>query len=638
MYYQGDGWYGFGWHDHVVNVWDPLLAVALLLFAIMLYGVWRLWRGLWLDNFVRTLRTLHQQPNARLALRSQSAPPRSGVFQLSLLPLMLLASGLALLLAQAQQPDELSRPVTWALFVVIGSAYGAHAWGRRRGVGPLRNNAFAGAVSGMLVSFSLWTFYMAVDAYGSVGPVPAERLTARVPQLLWWTAGGSVVGAFLGAIRAQRQTNQVSVKVREASLSPANTADAPIVRDDVPARRQRLVSGGLVVGCVASLLFHLSAAPQLNQVVRLKHYYGWQNQTHRPAAALTLTMRSVDRTRADRLEFDPVTLSTATESSDDIAGGAFGRQRPSASQATKAVQANALAVVVPKRDIARGEPLSPRDFELVDSPFFFKAYARDLGAVTGVTALRDMPRGIPVRTDAVAPIVNGDALPAISGVIVESEPEFVDVQGGRRPETLQQAEVPMNLAGPANEMQQQTLQPVDTSQNNTRYTFDDVVTAIAQPEELPSQPTDEEANSAPPLGTVQSPRQPLYNGGPNFFRAVPQPEQAAAPAPIVTQPASELVTGTGIPVPFRVAFINGTFTVATVDPVGLAAGLKVGDRILAVLEPAGMSVNEAVLRFDRMRLVLAVSQPQQTKRIVTIRKGPGSLAEGEGLTPVVSRR
>ena len=100
---------------HVKSNWTTWDSVAVAIAAVTFYGVWRLWRGMRLDAFERSMRTLRQQPQKTMAFprRPRTASKSTGMLQISLLPLMLISAGLAILLAQTQRPDDLSRAVTW---------------------------------------------------------------------------------------------------------------------------------------------------------------------------------------------------------------------------------------------------------------------------------------------------------------------------------------------------------------------------------------------------------------------------------------------------------------------------------------------------------------------------------------------
>ncbi|MCA9179519.1 MAG: hypothetical protein KDB14_33920 [Planctomycetales bacterium] len=286
--------YWFYDHQYAYNTWDAWLAVALVVVAVALHGVWRLWRGMRLDNFERSVRALRHSSSARLTMPATARPaPQRGWLNVSLLPLMLWSAGLSFLLAQAQQPDKLSRPVTWALFVIVGSWYGTSFWSHRRGVGPLRNRALAGVLGAGSMSLLVWSFYMAVDAWR--GDAGYERLTAGVPTLLWWVAVGGVFGSLIGSLRANRIYGRVHIA--PAAIAPPHSGDdaaAPIALPRIvatPRTRGRVAVGAIAMAASASLLFHLSAAPQLNRVVHVRQWYQWDwDRYHYDRPSLQLTM------------------------------------------------------------------------------------------------------------------------------------------------------------------------------------------------------------------------------------------------------------------------------------------------------------------------------------------------------------
>ncbi|MCA9179520.1 MAG: hypothetical protein KDB14_33925 [Planctomycetales bacterium] len=292
-------------YDMAVDFWSPWLVVALVIVAACWYCVFQLWRGMRPDGFEQSLRRLRREPGSRLRWSRAEAPTAAahstqnaaqhanqptGVLQISLLPLMLISCGMAMLLAQAQQPDEFSRPFTWALFVGVGAWYGTTRWRRRRGVGPLRNLAWSGATSAMAVSGLLWAFYMAVDAWR--GDTGYERLTGSGATLLWWIAVGSALGALLGAHRAgslYRRAFALEPDVGAADLSDKDMS--ALASLPLATRPRRAAWGAIWLACGASLMFHLSAAPQVYRTVRVREWrlYDWRFASHRPRP-LVLTM------------------------------------------------------------------------------------------------------------------------------------------------------------------------------------------------------------------------------------------------------------------------------------------------------------------------------------------------------------
>jgi hypothetical protein len=254
----------------VTRAFDPWTAASLVVLAAMLHGVWRLWRGMRIDAFQRDLRTMRQQPQTSIVFPGFRAAEssRTGFFQISLLPLMLASSGLAMLLAQAQRPDDLSRPLTWALFVGVGAWYGIRAWPNRRGVGPLRNFTWAGVYSAVILSAGLWAFYLAVDLWWGNG---IGRLNSSFSVLLWWTAVGGFAGGLIGAFRANlvygRSRTEVSPAKRAA---PPDAVDLAIA---VAPRKRRLAWGAIAMACFASFLIHCSTVPHLSRVVKYKWYW-----------------------------------------------------------------------------------------------------------------------------------------------------------------------------------------------------------------------------------------------------------------------------------------------------------------------------------------------------------------------------
>ena len=473
MYYY---YYGYGWYDHVVDVWDTQLAVAVVIFGVMLFCVWRLWRGMQLDDFEKNLRTLRQQPNRRLAVETAEPTTRKGRLQISLLPLMLVATGLAMLLAQAQQPDDLSRPATWAVFVIVASFYGTHAWRHIRGFGPLRNFALAGALSAAAISAILWAFYMGVDQWWSaVRETPAERLTARLPQLLWWTAVGGALGSLLGAARAHRYSNRLHLEEEPgAAVTPEEWFEATAVARDeespvLEARsaiqveaspgRRRLI-GGFAVGCIASMLFHLSAAPHLNRVIRLKHYYYWHHHwSNAPSDPLTLTMSSVSAPQtplwASTTIQDPYQPTRLTTAATPI------------SRSAAAVR-EIRTVVVPIRNIKRGERLRPQDFrESVREINVSVGMLQKATDVAGSVAAEDLIQGQPMNSASLATAVDSSSYP----IVIDGSLAF---PGSETPMQVATPTVPNVTPYPTN----LDLAQSDAGSTNTRFndvTFNEVV-------------------------------------------------------------------------------------------------------------------------------------------------------------------
>ena len=220
MYYY---WGGTGEYWRSTELFDAWTIVAVLVAVAMLHGVWRLWRGMRLDPFERSIRALRQRPADRSIEFPRRRRPthQTRGFQVSLLPLMLVSGGLAILLAQAQRPDDVSRPATWMLFLTVGAWYGAGAWSHRRGFGPLRNEAFAAIATTTLLSALLWGFYSLVDFYHQEPGY--GRLTTSVPVLLWWTSVGGALGGLIGAFRANRiYCNARSIDRAEDAALPAS--------------------------------------------------------------------------------------------------------------------------------------------------------------------------------------------------------------------------------------------------------------------------------------------------------------------------------------------------------------------------------------------------------------------------------
>ncbi|MCA9177564.1 MAG: hypothetical protein KDB14_23925 [Planctomycetales bacterium] len=413
--------------DVAQDVWNPWLAVALIVVAVCLHGVWRLWRGMRLDAFERGLRELRREPWTRLAFPRSSAPPaapRTGWLQISLLPLMILSVGLAMLLAQLQRPDEFSRPVTWCLFVVVGALYGSTFWRHQRGVGPLRNSAWSGALGAMAVSTLLWLFYMGVDVWR--GDAGYARVTASFATLLWWAAVGGVGGALLGAQRA-------GAVYRGATANAANHDSLEVDRDLKPhvesGPSKRSARGAIWVACVASLLFHLSAAPQLYQVVRVRELYlynYWWN-TNRPHP-LTLTMAQAD-TRALQLPTE-VVLTDIIEAVTPVAAPATTGAAPATEQV--------FTFYVPTQHVYPGESLGgqvravtvsvrpgqPIPFFVPDNP------VTSIDELAGMVAKSNLPESYVVSRSQLVP---GDAVRSDAGIPAAVYPDsaLVVVDDGR---------------------------------------------------------------------------------------------------------------------------------------------------------------------------------------------------------------
>lgn len=247
------------------------------------------------DAFERRLRALRERRQRSVSFpQQQAAPAAAGLLRISLLQLMLISGALAVLIAQAQRPDDISRPFTWALFVGVGTWYGARAWAHHRGLGPLRNCAFAGSVGGAGVSLLLWGFYLAVDAWWGTS---AGRVSASFPVLLWWTAAGGAVGALFGAHRGNRAYN---IPGLDDASTPALT-DVGDVTIRLSRRSSRMPGGAVLMACCASALFHVSVAPLVYREVRMRYRMGdWPWNSRRPLDhSIIMTMAPADADEQD---------------------------------------------------------------------------------------------------------------------------------------------------------------------------------------------------------------------------------------------------------------------------------------------------------------------------------------------------
>lgn len=385
-----------------VSAFDVGTGVALVILAVMLHGVWRLWRGMRRDAFELGLQALrHRRPGASISFPRRRAAPadRAGLLQLSLLPLMLVSSGLAILLAQAQRPDDMGRSVTWLLFVSVASWYGTWSWSRVRGIGPLRNFAWGGVWGGIAVSALLWGFYLAVDSYW--GDVSYSRLTASTGTLLWWTAMGGVVGALVGSFRANLSYSRSRLEV-ERAVVPTSVDE---VRVESAPRTRRRAWGMIAAACVASALFHCSAAPHLNRLVEHRYWVWDWHYHHSPNHALTLTMAPA--TWSDLQVTTRVTIVEGGVVQPPMDMSVPQLLIPQTEEVSMAVdrsgdQPGDTPVAVAARDIAPGVVLTP---EMFRTELRYEAEVKgylDPNQVAGRVASRGLARGEVIR-DAMLP-------------------------------------------------------------------------------------------------------------------------------------------------------------------------------------------------------------------------------------------
>ena len=379
------------WHEtHLLSAFNAWTAVAIVILAVMLHGVWRLWRGMRLDAFERGLRQLREQPltAVRFGGARPASPSQAGWFQISLLPLMLLSCALALLLAQAQRPDDVSRPVTWALFVVVGAWYGTRSWSYARGVGPLRGFALAGVCSATCISALLWGFYLAVDTWW--GGVSVQRLTATVPTLLWWTAVGGVLGGLIGAWRAERVYDHVRAETDD--VQGPQPAVAEVVVRPVP-RSRKLQWTVVAMACTASLLFHCSAAPHLYRVVEYRYWVWDWSYYHRPSPAMTLTMAPVSARAAasddDALRF--TNIANVAVSDPDVQRG------PRFSRRDRPREFKVVDAIVPKHDIAQGQVITREMLTVVSMEVAATDSLVEFRGLVGNISVDRLPAGQPIR-------------------------------------------------------------------------------------------------------------------------------------------------------------------------------------------------------------------------------------------------